>query len=465
MILVGNQRGGGRNLAQHLMKDDNEKVVVHELHGFASDDLHSAFQESHAISRGTRCKQHLYSLSLNPPKEADPTPELLVDSVNRAEERLGLQGQPRAIVFHEKIGLDGQVRRHAHAVWCRIDIETMTAKQLSYDHTKLNTLGRELYIEHDWKMPRGFVRHEERNPRNYSLAEWQQAKRAKKNPGKLKGMFQECWSVSDSQAAFSHALKARGYILARGDRRGVVAVDHQDEAYSIRQYVGVKSSRVQDRIKDMNSLPDVISARNQAASLVRDRLAELKAQQAQRAKAQLSRLAEERRRRQRAQSEYTRQLVDKQRARAATEQQERKTRIRTGWRGLMDRITGKRKRIEAENRIAAKAALRRDGAERTAVSAFQKSARQQVLENARAAKVQHKAVLDELRSDMKRLESIRPPVPDKMYEPENPARKKYVKEQKREASKTKRGRTPTRERKKRRPNDPGYSRGGPSPGF
>lgn len=131
MILVGGQRGGGADLARHLMKDENERVIVHEVRGFVADDLAGAFQESYAISRGTRCKQHLYSLSLNPPKEADPRQELLVDAVNRAEERLGLSGQPRAIVFHEKRGTDGEVRRHAHAVWCRIDTHKMRAVQMS----------------------------------------------------------------------------------------------------------------------------------------------------------------------------------------------------------------------------------------------------------------------------------------------------------------------------------------------
>ena len=30
MILVGSQRGGAKNLALHLMKDENEHVAVHE---------------------------------------------------------------------------------------------------------------------------------------------------------------------------------------------------------------------------------------------------------------------------------------------------------------------------------------------------------------------------------------------------------------------------------------------------
>lgn len=66
MILVGNQRGGSKDLALHLMKDENERVVVDEIRGFASTTLNGAFQESYAISKATRCKQHLYSLSFSP---------------------------------------------------------------------------------------------------------------------------------------------------------------------------------------------------------------------------------------------------------------------------------------------------------------------------------------------------------------------------------------------------------------
>jgi tRNA uridine 5-carbamoylmethylation protein Kti12 len=70
MILVGNPRGGGRDLAQHLMKTDNERVEVAQLRGFIADDFDGAFRETYAISRGTQCQQYLFSLSLNPPKDA-----------------------------------------------------------------------------------------------------------------------------------------------------------------------------------------------------------------------------------------------------------------------------------------------------------------------------------------------------------------------------------------------------------
>ena len=48
------------------MKDENEHVDLHELRGFASDNLMGAPNEAYAVSRGTKCRQFLYSLSLNP---------------------------------------------------------------------------------------------------------------------------------------------------------------------------------------------------------------------------------------------------------------------------------------------------------------------------------------------------------------------------------------------------------------
>jgi hypothetical protein len=44
MILHGNARGGGRELAVHLMRtDENEHVQVHDVSGFMSDDVRGHF--------------------------------------------------------------------------------------------------------------------------------------------------------------------------------------------------------------------------------------------------------------------------------------------------------------------------------------------------------------------------------------------------------------------------------------
>ena len=54
MILKGNQRGGARNLAAHLLSPENEQVKVHELRGFSSETIAGAFNEAYAISQGTK---------------------------------------------------------------------------------------------------------------------------------------------------------------------------------------------------------------------------------------------------------------------------------------------------------------------------------------------------------------------------------------------------------------------------
>ena len=71
MILKASQRGSGQNLAVHLMRlDDNEHMSLHELRGFASDNLKDAFREAEAIAKGTKCSQYLFSLSVSAPADA-----------------------------------------------------------------------------------------------------------------------------------------------------------------------------------------------------------------------------------------------------------------------------------------------------------------------------------------------------------------------------------------------------------
>ncbi|MCG8441140.1 MAG: relaxase/mobilization nuclease domain-containing protein, partial [Caulobacterales bacterium] len=178
MILKGSQRGGGRNLAVHLMRvDDNEHVELHEVRGFVADDLHGAFKEAYAVSRATRCKQYLFSLSLNPPEQERVPVDAFENAIDRIEKKLGLEEQPRAVVFHEKEG-----RRHAHCVWSRIDARSMTARQLSHFKIKLRDVSRELFFEHGWRMPRGLANAKERDPADFTLAEWQHAKRHGRDP-------------------------------------------------------------------------------------------------------------------------------------------------------------------------------------------------------------------------------------------------------------------------------------------
>ncbi|MDM3872531.1 relaxase [Porticoccus sp. W117] len=360
MILQGSQRGGARDLALHLLKEENDHVEVHELRGFVSDDLVSALNEAHAISKGTKAKQFLFSLSLNPPKEERVSTEVFEEAIGRAEERLGLTGQPRAIVFHEKEG-----RRHAHAVWSRIDAEEMKAIKLPYTRYKLKDLSKELYLEHGWKMPRGFLDSKERDPKSFTLEQWQQAKRIGKDPREIKAALQDSWAISDTQSSFQQALKERGYTLARGDRRGFVALDHRCEIFSIsKKWVGVSAKDVKARLNGQDALPSVDEARARVAKEMQGRLSLLQRQQEEALQKRLKLIEDQRLTLVKEQTNQRRQLEERQQARWQAETKARQERYSRGLRGLFDRITGKYRQLREQNEHEALQAQERDRGEK-----------------------------------------------------------------------------------------------------
>lgn len=375
MILKASQRGGAARLARHLMNaKDNEHVELHELRGFVSEgQLEDALLEAQAVAKGTRCEQFLFSLSLNPPENETVDVATFEAAIEMTEQRLGLADQPRAVVFHEKEG-----RRHAHAVWSRIDAETMTAKQLPFFKNRLMEVSRELYLEHGWDMPNGMIDRSLRNPLNFSRAEWQQAQRSKHDPRLVKAMFRDAWQRSDTPDALKAALEERGYYLAQGDR-GVVAVDYRGEAYALSRYSGVKAKDVRARFGNSETLPSIEDERKRIAGLVADNLRNHKQQ------------IEDGYKRLRPAAEYKRvQMVERhkgeridltnmQKLREAREAATRAARLPDrGFGKLWSRITGKYSKLKAQNEHDAWQSLRRDQAERDRVIAKQIEERQRL---------------------------------------------------------------------------------------
>lgn len=250
MILKGNQRAGGRQMALHLLNgEQNEHVNVHEVSGFIASDVLGALNEAYALSKGTQCKQFMYALSLNPPQDERVSIETFEATLERVEKKLGLEGQPRVIVFHEKEG-----RRHAHCVWSRIDTDEMKAINISHPKLKLGDISKSLYLEHGWQMPEGFRDKTRKNPLNYTRAEWQQAARIGRKPADIKRELQESWAISDSKQSFAIALQEQGYYLAQG-KRGFVAVDLHGEVYSLTRQLGQKKKALEARLGTADDLP------------------------------------------------------------------------------------------------------------------------------------------------------------------------------------------------------------------
>lgn len=352
MILEGNTRGYGAELARHLLNlRDNDHVELHVLNGFVADDLFGAFAEAEAISRATQCQKYLFSLSLNPPPGAEVTVQQFEEAAARIGLTLGLDGQPHAMVFHEKEG-----RRHAHVVWSRIDGARLKAINLPHYKRKLATLSQELYRDFGWETPKGFRDKERRDRTRYSRAEGQQAKRNHQDAGKLKAMFRACWEGSDSLEGFAAALTEQGYFLARGDRRGFVAVDADGKIWSISRWCGVKPKELRAKLGSEDALPSIEEVLAGDTELKRPR----KKYNSAAFEARRAKLAA----RQRAEREALRR---KQEALRVAELKARQARLPRGLRALWARATGLYQSLLRQIEQEEVAARARDAAERQAL--------------------------------------------------------------------------------------------------
>lgn len=360
MILKGSQRGGAGNLSAHLLNErDNEHVRVLDLRGFMADNLTDALHEAYAVSRGTKCRQFMFSLSLNPPKQAQVSEAGFEKAADEAEKRLGLNGQPRAIILHEKEG-----RRHAHVVWSRIRADELKAIELPFFKNKLTNLSRELFLEHEWTLPDGLRTHGGRSPLNFSLNEWQQANRLGRDPREIKDAIRDCWNRSDDAKSLSHALDERGYFLAQGDRRGFVVVDTDGEVYSLSRYAGIRTKEVSAKLGDPHNLPSVADTKatlqrlttSQAQNFIFS-IRRRHADEVAKAKAPLAELKREH-------AGERDDLKAIQSARWDAETRERASRFRKGLAGLWDTVTGRKRALREQNEREASGGILRDRVER-----------------------------------------------------------------------------------------------------
>jgi Relaxase/Mobilisation nuclease domain len=379
MILKASQRSGAKQLATHLLRtDENEHVELHEISGFMSETLHGAMNEAYALSKGTKCKQFLFSVSLSPPAHESVRVEVFEKAINDIEERLGLKGQPRIIVFHEKEG-----RRHAHAVWSRIDSETMTAKHLPFFKTKLNNLAKQIYLENGWAMPKGFENPKLRDPTSFTLKEWQQAKRVGLDPRELKSAVQDCWKRSDGATAFANALEERGLYLARGDRRGHVVLTLDGEPFALSRLIDGKTKDVNAKLGDPSQLRSVDETKALIGEKIAPRLCSYIAEAKRIAVSAMKPLIEQKQKltdgHQSARTEFDSKIKD-------AEQQARASRTRKGWAGVWDFMTGRYFKVRKQNELEVQFAKERDRTERHGMITTQLKERQELQSNIKTAR-------------------------------------------------------------------------------
>jgi hypothetical protein len=406
MILKGSIRGTPEALGRHLTNSrDNDLIEVHQVDGFISQDVQGAFAEIATIAKGVKSNKPLFSVSLSPPQDKNVGTEVFEDAICRIEGATGLTGQPRIVVFHTKDG-----RRHAHCVWSRVDPETMTVIPHPFFKRELNVIAKDMYLEHGWNLPAGFIDRAQRDPRNFDLATYQQAKREGIDPKQLKTLALEAWSISDNRASLEKALEERGLYLAKGDRRAYTVMSWQtDEVYALARLTGKKTREIRERLGDESDYRTVDDAKAHIQTLMQPTwqrlLSESDAQrdqalapiQAEANSLKAHHLAE------------TQLVKERQQSRAEAENRERSERLQKSfWGKLWQQVSGKAAEIIAQNQREAYAALKRDEAQRQAITDAQLRESQALKAQVEKVRQEHEQRHQALLRDMSRLQGRDP---------------------------------------------------------
>ena len=264
MIIKGGSRAAPSQLAWHLQRlDTNEKVEILEVQS-PTPNLAEAFRNWQTLSEGTHGIKGLYHANIDPAKDYTMTRDQWQRAVEVLEKELHLEGQPRAVVMHEKYG-----REHIHVVWARTDIDRMALCPDSQNYLAHERASQRLEMEfgHEPVPGKHAKRDREKQPEfpraEANQAEWQQGERTGIDPAARKDQITALKQASDNAQAFKVALEEQGYILAKGDRRDFVIVDQTGSIHSLgRQIHSVKAPELREFMKavDRESLPTAAQA-------------------------------------------------------------------------------------------------------------------------------------------------------------------------------------------------------------
>jgi hypothetical protein len=245
-----------------MRTDTNERAEVKEIRGVAADTLSGALKEMEAVASGARTTKPFYHASINTRADEKLTDEQRTEAIDQLEKALGLTGQPRVVVIHEK-----EDREHCHIVWSRIDIDRMAAISDSHNYRKHEEVARDLERKFGHERVQGAHAEregKERPERTPSHVEMLQAARIGVPIKDAKELMTGIWRNSKSGKEFQTGLEKQGWTLARGDRRDFVAIDPRGGVHSVaRRIEGAKAVDVRNRFSDLDpkKLRSVVEAK------------------------------------------------------------------------------------------------------------------------------------------------------------------------------------------------------------
>ncbi|MEM9805744.1 MAG: hypothetical protein AAF959_10730 [Cyanobacteria bacterium P01_D01_bin.56] len=278
MIIKSSQRAGHQELAAHLMKCRDidgtpQTVTISGSRDLVNgDDVHQALGDMAILAMAsTRCQKDLYHISLNPNQAMTEEEWEMVWQLY--EQEFGLGHLSYVEVTHAK----GDNRPpHRHRVYERVDIDSCKAVQLSHTRIRNELVARKIEFalghalttgKHNrtvikrlkqdgqqeiiaW-MQQGHAHDCERPVANQNHRDVQMQKRTTLSTEQVKADLQACYVHTDNGQSFRAAINAKGYQLARGDRRDFVIVDAMGGIHSPRRRLNVKAKELREQWADL----------------------------------------------------------------------------------------------------------------------------------------------------------------------------------------------------------------------
>ena len=235
--------------------------------------------------------------------------------------------------------------------------------------------------------------------------EYRQAVRLSEDPQALKTMFKGAWEQSDSKKTFIAALEEKGFLLARGDRRGYVAIDVKGGVYSLTRWIDIGTRDLKARLGAPESLPDIGQAKAFLASRMTENLNRFIDDAKKQAKEVRKPLVQEVRYLALGQRQERQSLLQTQQKRWVQETRQRSARLHSGIAGIWQRVTGEYQKIRQANEVEAKAGLERDRRELHTLIRSHLEERKELQKTVLFYRTEHRAEVFRLRQEIARYVS------------------------------------------------------------
>lgn len=247
MVIRGNTRGNGQQLAQYLLgSKENDQVQILDVAGRYNarpEYLHQTLHSMSLTAELTKSPKGLYHAQINPAYSEDRkmTPKDWLKATDILANQLGLDDQRRVVVLHTKKG-----RTHAHVVFERYNHQTGKIISNSFSRLAQDRARKE--------MERVF----EHTPTPH---------RNKHRP-ELKEALTGLWQQTTTGAEFVQAVYDNGYLLAEGvPRHPFMVVDENGRSFDlVRQLKDVRIKEVRQRLRHETLIPE-----KQAIEIMRER--------------------------------------------------------------------------------------------------------------------------------------------------------------------------------------------------